>query len=160
MTKNELKNGMYVKLKDGTIEVVIGSKLMESDGSFNDLKYFNNDLTNMNNDSFDIVDVFVSTSPILFNENGFQRVWTRACTPQIGDIYYDKDYDRYVAIFRIDDDTNYPYEAFRYRKGDVATLDVEPYSQTEISGFKFIKNSDKLIGIGDLTRELCENGTI
>ncbi len=160
MKKDELKNGMYVKLKDGTIELVVGDKLMESDGSFNGLNYFSDDLINRQNENWDIVEVFVSTSPILFNESGFQRVWVRERTVQVGDIYYDSAFNRYVAVFRIDEDDDYPYAAFRYRKGDINTMETEPYNQKELNEFKFITHSDKLISVGNLTKELCENGTI
>lgn len=162
MTLDEIKNGMYVKLRSGTLALVVADKLMYESGNYNERQYYTDALTHTLNEDWDIMEVYVSATPDLFNENKLERIWERdEFEPHVGDIYYDEDHDKYVAIFRYDeDDTSYPYVALRYRKGDIDMMTIEPYSVGELKRFKFIKNSDRLSFVGDLTKELCKNGTI
>ena len=162
MKLDEIKNGMYVKLRSGTLALVLADKFMYENGNYNERSYYNNNtLTHTINKQWDIMEVYVSSSPVLFNENKLERIWVRDIEIHIGDIYWDEGCDKYVAIFRIDEDEiEYPYVALRYRKGDIDSIEIEPYSAGELKVFKFIKNSDRLAIIGDLTKELCKNGTI
>lgn len=161
MKKNELKNGMYVKLKDGTIEVIIGDKFMASDGSFNDLSYYDDDLINEYNHKWDIVEVFISSSPILFNESGFQRLWARPNPNiRIGDMFYKQANNCYIVILRIDDDTiTYPYVGLEFRKGDKDSFDFEPYSFEELDDYAYVKHIDGIDIINEKMQGLVD-GTI
>lgn len=159
MTKSELKNGMYVKLKDGTIEVVIGNKLMASDGSFNGLSHYDDNLVHDTNNRWDVVEVFVSSSPILFNENGFQNLWIRPnLNIRIGDVLNMYD-DRYVVILRIDDDDTYPYVGLKFEEGDGDSVEFEPYSLAELNDFDYVRHIDGLEIIFEKIQGLVD-GTI
>lgn len=162
MKLDEIKNGMYVKLRNGALALVVADKLMYENGNYNERQYYTDTLTHTLNADWDIMEVYVSASSDLFNMNKLERIWVRdGFEPHVGDIYYDEDGDKYVAIIRIDDiDTFYPYVSLKYYKGELDSMEVEPYSTKELQAFKFIKNSDRLSFIGDLTKELCKNGTI
>lgn len=162
MKLDEIKNGMYVKLRSGVLALVVADKLVYENGNYNERKYYTDALTHALNKKWDITEVYVSSTPNLFNENKLERIWVRdEFVPHVGDIYYDEDGDKYVAIIRIDDfDTVYPYMALKYHKDELDSMDFEPYSADELKAFKFIKNSDRLSFIGDLIKELCKNGTI
>lgn len=161
MKLNEIKNGMYVKLRSGALALVVADKLIYENGNYNERMYYTDDLTHTLNEDWDIMEVYVSASSDLFNTNKLERIWERdGFEPHVGDIYYDEDGDKYVAIFRIDEnDDVYPYVTLRYYKEENDYMDIEPYSLGELKRFKFIKNSDRLAFIGDLTKELI-NGTI
>lgn len=106
MRLDEIKNGMYVKLRSGTLALVLADKFMYENGNYNERSYYNNNtLTHTMNKQWDIMEVYVSSSPVLFNENKLERIWVRdTFEPHIGDIYWDEGCDKYVAIFRIDED--------------------------------------------------------
>ena len=161
MKLNEIKNGMYVKLRNGALALVVADKLIYENGNCNERMYYTDALTHILNEDWDIMEVYVSASSDLFNTNKLERIWERdGFEPHVGDIYYDEDGDKYVAIFRIDEnDDVYSYVALRYYKEENDYMDIEPYSLGELKAFKFIKNSDRLSFIGDLTKELI-NGTI
>ena len=161
MKLNEIKNGMYVKLRNGALALVVADKLIYENGNYNERMYYTDALTHILNEDWDIMEVYVSASSDLFNTNKLERIWERdGFEPHVGDIYYDEDGDKYVAIFRIDEnDDVYSYVALRYYKEENDYMDIEPYSLGELKAFKFIKNSDRLSFIGDLTKELI-NGTI
>ena len=161
MKLNEIKNGMYVKLRNGALALVVADKLIYENGNYNERMYYTDALTHILNEDWDIMEVYVSASSDLFNTNKLERIWERdEFEPHVGDIYYDEDGDKYVAIFRIDEnDDVYSYVALRYYKEENDYMDIEPYSLGELKAFKFIKNSDRLSFIGDLTKELI-NGTI
>lgn len=163
MKLDEIKNGMYVKLRSGTLALVVADKLVYENGNYNERKYYTDVLTHTLNKDWDIMEVYVSATPDLFNENKLERIWVRDefVEPHVGDIYYDEDSERYAAIIRIDNfDTIYPYVALKYYKDDLDSLEIEPYCAEELKAFKLIKHSDRLAIIGDLTKELCKNGTI
>lgn len=161
MKLDEIKNGMYVKLRSGALALVVADKLIYENGNYNERQYYTDALTHTLNENWDIMEVYVSATPDLFNENKLERIWERdGFEPHVGDIYYDEDTDRYAAIIRIDDDTFYPYVALKYYKDELGSMEVEPYCAEELKAFKFIKNSDRLSFIGDLAKELCKNGTI
>ena len=161
MKLNEIKNGMYVKLRNGALALVVADKLIYENGNYNERMYYTDALTHILNEDWDIMEVYVSASSDLFNTNKLERIWERdEFEPHVGDIYYDEDGDKYVAIFRIDEnDDVYSYVALRYYNEENDYMDIEPYSLGELKAFKFIKNSDRLSFIGDLTKELI-NGTI
>lgn len=161
MKLNEIKNGMYVKLRNGALALVVADKLIYENGNYNERMYYTDALTHILNKDWDIMEVYVSASSGLFNTNKLERIWERdGFEPHVGDIYYDEDGDKYVAIFRIDENNDvYSYVALRYYKEENDYMDIEPYSLGELKRFKFIKNSDRLAFIGDLTKELI-NGTI
>jgi hypothetical protein len=162
MKLDEIKNGMYVKLRSGALALVVADKFMYENGNYNERQYYTDALTHTLNEDWDIMEVYVSASSDLFNMNRLERIWERdGFEPHVGDIYYDEDGDKYVAIIRIDEfDSCYPYVSLKYYKGELDSMEVEPYSTKEFQAFKFIKNSDRLSFIGDLTKELCKNGTI
>lgn len=161
MKLNEIKNGMYVKMRNGTLALVVADKFIYENGIYNERMYYTDALTHTLNEDWDIMEVYVSASSDLFNMNKLERIWKRdGFEPHVGDIYYDEDGDKYVAIFRIDEnDDVYSYVALRYYKEENDYMDIEPYSLGELKRFKFIKNSDKLSLISELTKELI-NGTI
>lgn len=161
MKLNEIKNGMYVKLRNGALALCIANKFVYENGDYNERQYYTDALTHTLKKDCDIMEVYVSSSPDLFNENKLERIWVREPEYHVGDIYYDEDGDKYIAIFSIDEyDNTYPYIALRYCKGDdIDYTEIEPFSALELRKFKFVKNSDKLAVIGDVTEELC-NGTI
>ena len=163
MKLDEIKNGMYVKLRSGALALVVADKLIYENGNYNERQYYTDNLTHTLNADWDIMEVYVSATSDLFNVNKLERIWERdGFKPHVGDIYYDEDGDKYVAIIRIDniDDAFYPYVSLKYYKGELDNMELEPYSLGELKAFKFIKNSDRLAIIGDLTKELCKNGTI
>ena len=97
MTKEELKNGMYVKLRNDTLKLVVGDKLMDSHGSFNTICYYDDNLKHTMSDQWDIMVVYVSSSPILFKEDALEQIWGRALkpfhAPKVGDLYVINDSD-------------------------------------------------------------------
>ena len=110
MTKNDIKNGMYLKLRNDELRLVVGNKFIGADGKWNDVAYYNDDLENTADSEWDIMEVFVSSSPILFKEESFERIWVREVKREVkvGDIYRktycNSDKNEIFLIYRIDDD--------------------------------------------------------
>ena len=90
MTKAELKNGMYVKLRNGMLELKIGDKLVEANGRYNGFLYYDKDLCHNLSSEWDIMEVFVSSSPDIFKTDALERIWERPNdkhVPEVGDLY-------------------------------------------------------------------------
>ena len=66
MNKKDLKSSMTVKLRDGDVYLVVGD-LLSNQNEFENLQYYRNDLTNMNGNSYDIVEVHQYYNPIYGN---------------------------------------------------------------------------------------------
>lgn len=160
MKLDEIKNGMYVKLRNGDLEFVISDKFMKTNGCWNDRNsYDENELTNKVDDKWDIMEVFVSSSPILFNENGFQRVWVRTTlNVKIGDIF-EMYNNRYLVILRIDDDDDFPYVGLKFTMHENDSFDFEPFSVAELNDFTYVRHVDGLDVINEKIQGLI-NGTI
>ena len=98
MTKAELKNGMYVKLRNGMLELKIGDKLVEANGRYNGFLYYDKDLCHNLSSEWDIMEVFVSSSPDIFKTDALERIWERPNdkhVPEVGDLYVKNEDDDY-----------------------------------------------------------------
>lgn len=152
MIKNELENGMYVRLRDGSLEVVIGDKYVSADGDFNHASYYdNNDLTNNVNHEWDIMKVYVSSSPILFKEDALECIWERNEKHifTIGDIFYDPSDSERILIYGKDEkEKYYPWLGLTTYNDNDCDFGMQVYSSDELNDYKFVGHDDNMpIGI-------------
>lgn len=79
-TKSDLKDGMVVKVKTGSLYLVIGDKLLSKSG-FNLLSFYNEELLVCDYRDFDITVVYNCDEPTsisdLFDENKLTKIWER-----------------------------------------------------------------------------------
>lgn len=110
MTKNDIKNGMYVRLRNGYLTLAIAKKLLRVDGQWNSLDCYDDEtLTNNVSNEWDIMEIYVSSSPILFKEDAFERIWVRESKHSIvaGDIYVDPSDGEKLIVLAVDKHDDY-----------------------------------------------------
>lgn len=158
MTKNEIQNGMYVKLRNGDLRLKVGNKLIDANGKWNEFDYYDDNLLTHGMDKkWDIIEIFVPSSPDLFKESALERVWVRPHQDiEIGDMF--KTQDGNVVVMNICDSKFYPYECIRFEEGK-DSLDFEPFDFSEISKFTYIRNVKEFNTIAKILQGLID-GTI
>ena len=76
MKKNDLKSGMVVELRDGSLGLVVDNIVMLSDNDFIDLRFYNDNLTA--NYCFDIVKIYNRNNHTFKNwHKNLELIWQR-----------------------------------------------------------------------------------